>query len=354
MKIIPYFPAKDEPLKDKWVRLRGVALSIGLSIKAKEKLEWIIFYHTFGKENAQATSGYFGITRKTFHKWLKRFDEKNLLSLEEHSKSPLRKREWEVTKIEEERVITLRKAHMKWGKAKLARLYFTTYKESISTWKVERVIRLHRLFPDPVKHIKLAKNKAKRKQKLSIYDVEAKDEFGFLWHIDAIIIWWYGRRRVIFTAIENITKIAFGRIYTTNNSGYAEDFLKRLMYLAEGEINIMHSDNGAEFKDKFERACRETGIIQAYSRPRTPTDNPALERFNRTIQEEWLDLSKAGLDDITKANLDLTNWLIEYNNVRPHQALDYLTPLEYAYQRFRDVLPMTPASTAGCTDPYLC
>ena len=31
-----------------------------------------------------------------------------------------------------------------------------------------------------------------------------------------------------------------------------------------------------------------------------PTDNPSLERFNRTIQEEWLELSETGLDDIQK------------------------------------------------------
>ncbi len=342
---IAYFPTKDLPLKEKWTRVRGVANMVGLSVKAKEKLEWIIFYHTFGKENASETSSYFGITRKTFHKWLKRFDEENLLSLEEHSKAPAKRRAWEVTRTEEERIICLRKKHIKWGKAKIKKLYSNDYKETISTWKIERVIRYHKLFSDPKKHLKLVKNKAKRKMRLSIYDIEKKDTFGFLWHIDAIIIWWYGARRVIFTGIEDTTKIAFARVYTTNNSGYSEDFIKRLMYLAQGNIKIMHSDNGSEFKDKFETACKNLGILQAYSRPRTPTDNPSLERFNRTVQEEWLELSEVGLDNIDDANLDLTNWLIEYNNVRPHQTLDYKTPLEYAYQKFPEVLPMTPAST---------
>ncbi|MBN1133760.1 MAG: transposase [Methanosarcinaceae archaeon] len=51
-----------------------------------------------------------------------------------------------------------------------------------------------------------------------------------------------------------------------------------------------------------------------------------------------------GLDDITKANLDLTNWLVTYNNVRPHQSLDYMTPLAYATKRFK-VSPMWSSST---------
>jgi transposase InsO family protein len=340
-----YFPTWDKPLKEKWTRIRGVAGRVGLSVKAKEKLEWIIFYHTFGKQNTKETSSYFGISRKTLHKWLKRFDEKNLLSLEEHSKAPIKRRSWEVTRAEEKRIIKLRKKHIKWGKAKIKKLYMDDYKEFISTWKIERVIRHYKLFSDPKKHLKLVKNKAKRKERLSIYDIEKKDTFGFLWHIDAIIIWWYGARRVIFTAIEDTTKIAFARVYITNSSSYSEDFIKRLMYLAQGNINIMHSDNGSEFKDKFETACKSLGILQAYSRPRTPTDNPSLERFNRTVQEEWLELSETGLDNINDANLDLTNWLIEYNNVRPHQTLDYKTPLAYAYQKFPEVLPMTPAST---------
>jgi len=343
---VAYFPCHDNELKNKWTLFREVALELGLSSLAREKLEWIIFFNTVGEKNVTKTALYFGITRKTLHKWLGRFTDKNLRCLEENSRSPHHKRTWMVTRLEEDRIIHLRKSHLKWGKNKLKVLYKKEYKKQISAWKIERVIRFHKLFPDPQKHLKLVENKARRKARLSIYDIEKKEDFGFLWHIDAIIIWWYGARRVIFTAIEDLTKIAFARIYTTNNSAFAEDFLTRLMYLSQQKVEIMHSDNGSEFKDKFESACRALGIIQAYSRPRTPTDNPSLERFNRTIQEEWLELSEVGLDDISKANQDLTDWLIEYNNLRPHQALDYQTPLSYAYHNFPQVLPMSPASTS--------
>ena len=117
------------------------------------------------------------------------------------------------------------------------------------------------------------------------------------------------------------------------------------MYLTEGKVNIMHQDNGSEFQGAFERACNTLNILQIYSRPHTPKDNPALERFNNTIQHEWLDFSEVGLDNIEEANRDLTNWLIKYNSYRPHEALDYLTPLEYAHRNFFQVLPMWPART---------
>lgn len=162
---VAYFPSKDDPLKDKYTRLRAIAQSIGLSSKAKEKLEWVIFYHTVGKRCVKSTSSYFGTTRKTLHKWLKRFDERNLKSLEELSRAPVKKREWEVTHEEEERIVFLRRAHIKWGKKKLKRLYLKTYKEDVSTWKIERVIRKCNLYPDPEKYRKYLRFKAKRKEK---------------------------------------------------------------------------------------------------------------------------------------------------------------------------------------------
>src|SRR3989344_5384385 len=172
-----YFPCHDNILKNKWALFRGVAFDIGLSSQAREKLEWIIFFNTVGERNVTKTALYFGISRKTLHKWLGRFNDRNLKSLEENSRSPHTKRSWMVTKEEEDRIIGLRKAHIKWGKNKLKVLYKKEYKKKISAWKIERVIRYHKLFPDPEKHLKLVKNKARRKDRLSIYDIERKEDF---------------------------------------------------------------------------------------------------------------------------------------------------------------------------------
>jgi len=345
---LAYFKPHSFVLGDKWNILRTIGKT-SISGEAQLRLEWIIFYHTVGGENAKATSLHFGISRKTLHKWLKRFSETNLLTLEEISRKPLKTRDWMVNKKEESNIIVLRKKNMEFGKKKLKVLYFKEYGKEISTWKIERVIRRYKLYPDKIKHDKRIEKRKKSKAKVRIHQVKEQlrevHEFGFLWHIDAIIIWWYGQRRIIFTALEDKTKIAFARVYKSNTSNYAEDFLKRLMYLVEGNIEIMHSDNGSEFQGDFERACQTLGIIQIYSRPYTPKDNPALERFNNTIQGEWLDFSEVGLDDIQEANTDLTTWLIKYNNYRPHEALDYLTPLEYTQQHFSRVLPMSPART---------
>lgn len=345
---LAYWSVKDTAIPSKWQLLRKLSKDI-LSVKAQSKLEWIMFYYTIGEENATNTAAYFGITRKTLHKYLSRFDDKNLRSLEEHSRRPNQTRGWMISKKEEVNIIDLRKRNLELGKKKLQTLYLREYNEYISTWRIERVIRKYNLYPDKAKHRYQVEKRRASKPKVRIHTVKEKldqvNEFGFLWHIDTVIVWWYGQRRIIFTAIEDATKIAFARIYKTNTSGFSEDFLRRLMYLTEGKINIMHQDNGSEFQGAFERACQTLGILQIYSRPHTPKDNPSIERFNNTIQYEWLEYSRIGLDDINEANKDLTNWLIKYNSYRPHQALDYKTPLEYAHENFFKVLPMWPAST---------
>lgn len=68
-----YFSPKAICIDWQKVRLEGKQQSSS----AQLKLEWIIFYHTLGHKNARATASQFGITRKTFHKWLKRYQKKS-------------------------------------------------------------------------------------------------------------------------------------------------------------------------------------------------------------------------------------------------------------------------------------
>ena len=332
---------------DHW---RALSNYWSISSQAKQRLEWMIFYHSVGKRSTKTTASYFGISRKTFWKWKSRFNPKVIQSLEEKSKAPKGRRTWQVTTFEEQRIVELRTKHLKYGKKKLKILYQGLYKEAISTWKIERVVRRHNLYPDSEEHKRKLRRLKRRilRPKVRIHELKKILPDVTLWHTDSVLIWWYGQRRMIFTAIEDSTKLAFARVYQSGSSKQATDFLQRLVYLTNGKLKIIHSDNGSEFAGEFEKACFALGISQVYSRVRTPKDNPSLERFNWTIQDEWLSMSEVGLDDINEANLDLTSWLIEYNNLRPHETLDYQTPLSYAQIYKPEVLPMSPARTTIC------
>ena len=72
-------------------------------------------------------------------------------SLADRSSAPHRKRHWGVTLIQEERIWRLRKGYPHYGKEKLKVLYEKEYSEEISTWKIERVVRRYKLYPDQKK-----------------------------------------------------------------------------------------------------------------------------------------------------------------------------------------------------------
>jgi IS30 family transposase len=123
-------------------------------------------------------------------------------------------------------------------------------------------------------------------------------------------------------------------MYTSKSSKNGEDFLLRLLFLLNNQLPRVGHDNGTEFEKHFRIACEKLKIEQYYSRVRTPTDNPNNERFNRTIEEEFIDLGNWSSDP-NVFNTRLTEWLIEYNFVRSHEALHYRTPMEVS-----KVLPM--------------
>jgi putative transposase len=81
---------------------------------------------------------------------------------------------------------------------------------------------------------------------------------------------------------------------------------------------------------------------------KTPKDNAINERFNRTLEEEFMEESEyfepaLTFTDLRQANRLLTEWLIFYNFERPHQTLKYKTPIEwYNNYKLKEVLPMYP------------
>jgi putative transposase len=339
-----YFVQKPLPAIDPWqyTRERGKKL---LSKDAQLKLEWIIFYHTAGKRNALATAKHFGINPKTLHKWKKRFNQRDLATLEEESRAPDKTRTRDISFLQRTRIRTLRKEHIRWGKMKLQERYRLLYGAYVSSWKIQKVIEEEHLYFDKVTH---KKQQRRRKQahthpKRRIHTLLKEHKVHFLWHVDTIIFTLsQGGYRYLLTAIDDTSKLAYARLYTTHSSKQATDFLKRLHYLTEGEIINLHHDNGSEFQKDFAVACDKLSLPQWYSRVRTPKDNAVLERFNRTIQEEFVEIIDIGLEDTNEFNHRLLDWLIEYNTIRPHQALDYQTPLAYIDSQ---LLPMSSSHT---------
>ena len=336
------FITKDKPLLAMPERWRKLAETLNLSAEAKLRLEWMIFYEIACDKDAYLTAKHFGVAPKTFYKWHKRFKDGRVRNLEEYSRTPTKKRRSTITLTEEIRVKELRTQHLHWSKKKLSKIYETVYHEKISAYKVQVIINKHNLYPDKVKHEKLKKKLKRNEGKNRIQKLDIKEEHWFLFHLDTIVFYWQHLKRYVLTATDHTGKIAYARMYTTKSSASAKDFLYRLHYLIDAPIANIQTDNGSEFYDQFEEALTLLKITHWFSRPHTPEDNAVAERFNQTIQEEWIN-DGYFTTNIHKFNKELTKWLIEYNFVRPHVTLDYMTPIEYledTLEKQQKLLPM--------------
>ena len=97
------------------------------------------------------------------------------------------------------------------------------------------------------------------------------------------------------------------------------------------------TDNGPEFGPKgsknkenhpFERLLIEMGVTHRYIRPYRPQTNGKVERFWRTLNEDLID--ETYFESIEHFKKELLDYIVYYNQLRPHQALNGVTPKIFA------------------------
>src|SRR5216684_2821786 len=91
--------------KDEHARWRKVAELLRLSRAARGRLEWIIFWEK-NRKDASLTARHFGISRKTFYKWLPRFEKQFLRGLEDESRAPRQRRIRQYSALQYQKVVS--------------------------------------------------------------------------------------------------------------------------------------------------------------------------------------------------------------------------------------------------------
>jgi putative transposase len=98
-----------------------------------------------------------------------------------------------------------------------------------------------------------------------------------------------------------------------------------------GTPQYLFCDNGSEFSCQvMDLWAHQNGVQIDFSRPGKPTDNAFIESFNGTFRSECLNTH--WFHSLQEAKLLIENWRQEYNESRPHRALDLRTPNEFARQ----------------------
>ena len=304
------------------------------SMRNKPEVERRVKILGFWKEHGmKATKDAFGVSKRTLFRWQMVLAERqgHLDALDPKSTAPLKRRRRNVLPEVEWLIIAERTAHPRYGKKKL-KVFLKEEGYGLSESYLGRVIatlKERKLLPSGKKLSFFARTGEHHEiQQIRRKKLRRVHKRGMA--LDTIVRFIDGVKRYILTAIDVERKFAFAGAYTSHSSTSAADFLKRVIEVCPFTIDELQTDNGSEFAKHFEEACIILGLTHFHTYPRSPKMNPFIERFNRTISEDFIMLNRPVLrDDVSAFNEKLVDWLLWYNTKRPHESLGLVSPLRY-------------------------
>ena len=292
------------------------------------------YYEAHG-HNAALSCRRFGISRETFYRWRRRYKPRDLATLEGRSHRPRRLRQPTWSNELALAVLHLREQWPRWGKDKLAPM-LRGRGWRVSTSMVGRILRRLKergVLREPIRngvstHKRLWQRPyAVRKPKG--YEVK---EPGDLLQVDTLDVRPLpGVVLKHFTARDVVSRWDVLEVHTRATATTARGFLGTLLSRMPFPVKAIQVDGGSEFGAGFEQACQEQGIKLFVLPPRSPKLNGCVERAQRTHTEEFYELYDGDLE-LSALSQALLAWEHTYNTIRPHQALGYLTPLQFLDQ----------------------
>ena len=311
---------------------------------AKRRLEILRFFDRYG---LQATIEAFGVSRRTVYRWKARLKaaggDPSVLAA--RSSAPLRRRKPETPREVVERIRELRKRYPNLGKAKVHVLLAPWCAENgLPCPSVSTIGRIIARAPDRMRVTprRLDRNgrarPVKRKQKLR-KPKNMRSAPLHLWACDTIERVRDGIRRYVITFLDPTSRIAFAIGLPSKASKNTTAALAALLDGMSGGVPgspsssrtlAFLSDNGSEFMGAFDALLAEKGIPHYWTYPKSPKMNAHNERFNRTIQDQFIDHHEELLfSALLLFNHHLALWLIDYNTKIPHHALGLKSPLQW-------------------------
>lgn len=293
----------------------------------------------------------FGISRQTGHKWRRRYLEQGVDGLEEQSRrpksSPLSLAEDIVAAV-----VEARDAHPSWGPKKIQVLVGRIFGEQApGMTTVSRILRRFGRIE-------------KRRARAPMSVVEAAPNVSAtrpneVWTVD-FKGWWKshdGSRCEPLTVRDAYSRFILTVKLTSTKVQPVREVFEEL-FRKFGLPDAIQCDNGCPFvhvaaRGGFSRLSAwwvSLGIRLVRSRPGCPQDNGAHERMHRDIADE---VEKRPAMSAAAQQRILDKWRVEFNHVRPHEALGDKTPAELYVRserrhRKRAVAPYPPHVMVKC------
>lgn len=304
---------------------------------AQERLRILRFYDDYGEK---ATKEAFGADRKVISRWKKKLRQHDgaLEGLIPESTRPHRVR----TSNIDVRIIPfirdLRQEYPRLGKEKIKPLLDEFCRaqglKPLAESTIGKVIKRHKLFYQKTGRVyhDPSITRQHRQKRLRVKRSPRHEEFG---HIisDTVERVTDGVKDYFYNAIDAKLKFALTLNYKRLNSKNMRDFYMRFKSLYPLQIKDWQSDNGSENLGEFDKTLSKAQIPHLFIYPRCPRINSIVERYNRTIQEEFIDNHLDIIHDKPLFHQHLAEYMLFYLTKRIHKSLDKMTPVDYLIKK---------------------
>jgi transposase InsO family protein len=265
----------------------------------------------------------YGTSRQSLDTWRKRFRQEGMPGLADRSRrtSPTR-----LDADIEALICRMRRDHPRWGARRISHELARQGLERVpSRATVHRVLLRNGMVNQQVQQHKRRYRRWQRQTPMH------------LWQLDLVggVPLADGRECKMLTGIDDHSRFVVTAAVLAAPSGRAVCEAFTASMRRYGVPSEVLTDNGGQFTGLrikpqpvevlFERICRDNGITQRRTKPRSPTTTGKIERFHKTLREEFLD-HVAPFESLAAAQEAVDGWISSYNHQRPHQALDMDTP----------------------------
>ena len=139
-----------------------------------------------------------------------------------------------------------------------------------------------------------------------------------------------GRTLKLLHVVDEYTREALAmRLARSIDADHTTRVLDQIVRERGAGPELVRMDNGPEMTANALRDwCRFSGAGTSYIEPGSPWQNPYVESFGGRLRDELLAVE--AFNTLLEARVLVEDWRIEYNTLRPHSALGYLTPTDYA------------------------
>ena len=299
----------------------------------KEKQEFIREFET-GKYTISELCTGFGISRPTAYRLIKKYEEQGENAFDSLSRVP-HTSPYETLPQVKTAIMYFRNKHKNWGARKIRVLLEKEFESSL----IPSAMTIHSILKK--NGFVITKKRFKRVKPIHpIYDAKNCND---VWSTDYKGKFLMGNKKYChpLTIADKKSRYLFTAkgFYTENFKDTKAEFIK--VFRKHGLPKQIHSDNGLPFG--FTRSVRryaslsywfiDQGIEPVFSDPGSPQQNGKHERMHRDLKA---DCAKPAAMNLRAQQRKLNKFVKEYNNIRPHEALEMKTPSDIYINSLRE------------------